>query len=53
MYDAIVAGAGPAGSAAAMALAELGGRVLLADRCALPRYKSCSGMLIRKTLVLA
>ena len=52
MYDAIVAGAGPAGSAAAMALAELGGRVLLADRCALPRYKSCSGMLIEKTLAL-
>ena len=52
MYDAIIAGAGPAGSAAAMALAERGGRVLLADRCALPRYKSCSGMLIEKTLEL-
>lgn len=52
MYDAIIAGAGPAGSAAAMALAERGGQVLLTDRCALPRYKSCSGMLIAKTLAL-
>lgn len=52
MYDAIIAGAGPAGSAAAMALAERGARVLLTERCALPRYKSCSGMLIQKTLDL-
>lgn len=52
MYDVIVIGAGPAGSAAARTLAERGLRVLLAERARLPRYKSCSGMLIQKTLRL-
>lgn len=52
MYDVIVAGAGPAGSAAAKTLADRGLRVLLAERAALPRYKSCSGMLIQKALRL-
>lgn len=52
MYDVIVAGAGPAGSTAAMALAQRGMRVLLLEKCRLPRYKSCSGMLIQKTLEL-
>ena len=52
MYDVIVAGAGPAGSAAARTLAAQGWRVLLVERCKMPRYKSCSGMLIRKTLEL-
>ena len=52
MYDVIVVGAGPAGSAAAHALAARGRRVLLAERCRMPRYKSCSGQLIRKSLDL-
>ena len=52
MYDVIVAGAGPAGSTAAKVLAENGLRVLLAERQKLPRYKSCSGVPIQKTMDL-
>lgn len=52
MFDVIVIGAGPAGSTAAKVLAEGGKHVLLVDRCRLPRYKSCSGVLIRKTMDL-
>ena len=52
MYDAVVAGAGPAGAAAAKALCEAGSRVLLVERFRLPRYKSCSGILIKKSLGL-
>ena len=52
MYDVIVIGAGPAGSTAAKTLAEKGCYVLLVERCKMPRYKSCSGQLIQKTLDL-
>ena len=52
MYDVIVVGAGPAGSTAAKTLAEQGRRVLLVERFKMPRYKSCSGQLIQKTLDL-
>ncbi len=52
MYDVIVAGAGPTGSTAAKTLAEKGYRVLLVERLKLPRYKSCSGVLIQKSLNL-
>lgn len=52
MYDIIVVGAGPTGSTAAKVLAEKGFRVLLVERCKLPRYKSCSGILIQKTIDL-
>lgn len=52
MYDVIVAGAGPCGCTAAKILAEKGMRVLLAEQRSLPRYKSCSGVLIRKSLNL-
>lgn len=52
MYDVIVVGAGPAGSTAAKVLAERGLRVLLAERHKLPRYKSCSGVLIQKSMDL-
>ena len=52
MYDVIVIGAGPAGSTAAKVLAEKGFHVLLVERHRLPRYKSCSGILIQKTLDL-
>ena len=52
MFDVIVIGAGPAGSTAAKTLAEKGCRVLLVERFRMPRYKSCSGQLIQKTLDL-
>ncbi|HYP41235.1 MAG TPA: NAD(P)/FAD-dependent oxidoreductase [Chloroflexia bacterium] len=40
-WDAIVVGAGPAGSATAALLAREGYRVLLLDRAAFPRDKAC------------
>lgn len=52
MYDVIIAGAGPAGCTAAKTLAEKGYKVLLAEKFKLPRYKSCSGQLIKKTVDL-
>jgi geranylgeranyl reductase family protein len=42
-YDAVVVGAGPAGSATAAHLASAGARVLLVDRSAFPRDKACGG----------
>ncbi len=52
MYDVIVVGAGPAGCSAARTLSEKGYRVLVAERHKMPRYKSCSGILIRKSMEL-
>jgi geranylgeranyl reductase family protein len=40
-YDAVIVGAGPAGSATAALLAERGFRVALLDRAAFPRDKAC------------
>ncbi|MDF2752415.1 MAG: geranylgeranyl reductase family protein, partial [Gaiellaceae bacterium] len=42
-FDTIVVGAGPAGSATAIRLAQAGARVLLADRARFPRDKPCGG----------
>jgi geranylgeranyl reductase family protein len=42
-YDAIVVGAGPAGSTAAYRLAKAGRSVLLLDRARFPRDKPCGG----------
>ena len=42
-YDAIVVGAGPAGSTAAYRLASAGADVLLLDRARFPRDKPCGG----------
>ncbi|TMG02032.1 MAG: NAD(P)/FAD-dependent oxidoreductase [Chloroflexi bacterium] len=42
-YDAVVAGAGPAGSTAARLLAERGASVLLLDKQRFPRDKPCGG----------
>ena len=42
-YDAIVVGAGPAGSTTGYRLASAGARVLLLDRARFPRDKPCGG----------
>jgi len=42
-YDAVVVGAGPAGSATAAHLASRGARVLVVDRSGFPRDKACGG----------
>lgn len=52
MYDVIVIGAGPAGSTAAKTLADEGYKVLLVEKFKMPRYKSCSGQLIKKSMDL-
>ena len=52
MYDVIVVGAGPAGCTAARTLAGNGYKVLLAEKFKMPRYKSCSGVLITKSMEL-
>jgi geranylgeranyl reductase family protein len=41
-WDAVVVGAGPAGSATALLLSRAGARVLLLDRARFPRDKPCS-----------
>ncbi len=42
-FDAVVVGAGPAGSTAARELSAAGARVLVVDRAEFPRYKACGG----------
>ncbi|HEX2044109.1 MAG TPA: geranylgeranyl reductase family protein [Gaiellaceae bacterium] len=49
-YDAIIAGAGPAGSACAYRLAAAGASVLLLDRATFPRDKPCGGGLTLRAL---
>ncbi|HZR45350.1 MAG TPA: geranylgeranyl reductase family protein [Candidatus Manganitrophaceae bacterium] len=49
-YDAIIAGAGPAGSAAATLLAREGLSVLLLEKSKHPRHKSCGGGLSARLL---
>ena len=48
--DALVVGAGPAGSAAASLLAEAGWRVLAIDRAVFPREKACSEYMSPETV---
>ena len=50
MYDIIVIGAGPTGCMAAKKLGESGYKVLLTEKMSLPREKSCSGILIPKSI---
>ena len=52
MYDVMVVGAGSAGCTAAKVLAEKGYKVLLVEKFRMPRYKSCSGVLIKKSMEL-
>src|SRR5262245_45239038 len=49
-FDAIVVGAGPAGSATAIHLARGGARVLLVDKARFPRDKPCGGGLTGRAL---
>jgi geranylgeranyl reductase family protein len=49
-FDAIVVGAGPAGSTAAIRLARAGARVLLADKARFPRDKPCGGGLTMRAV---
>jgi geranylgeranyl reductase family protein len=49
-FDALVVGAGPAGSSTAIHLARAGARVLLADRARFPRDKPCGGGLTGRAL---
>ena len=43
-FDAVVVGAGPAGSVAALVLARGGARVALADKASFPRDKACGDL---------
>ncbi len=49
-WDALVVGAGPAGSIAARELARLGARTLLVERAAFPRWKVCGACLNGRAL---
>ncbi|WP_243368576.1 geranylgeranyl reductase family protein [Fundidesulfovibrio soli] len=49
-YDVLIAGAGPAGTAAAAVLARAGASVLLLDRKTFPRDKLCAGLFTWKTV---
>src|SRR6201995_290417 len=42
-YDVLVVGGGPAGSTAAIRLADAGASVLLVDKATFPRAKPCGG----------
>lgn len=46
MSRVVVVGAGPAGGAAALAAARAGADVVVVDRAAPPRYKTCGGGLV-------
>ena len=50
IYDAIVVGAGPAGSTAAYTLGEAGYKVLVLEKERIPRYKTCGGGLAASLL---
>src|SRR5207248_9426825 len=49
-FDAIVVGAGPAGSTAAIRLSRAGARVLLVDKARFPRDKPCGGGLTTRAV---
>lgn len=51
--DVLVIGAGPAGCAAGAHLARAGAKVIILERCSLPRPKVCGGLLTDKAKTLA
>ncbi len=52
LWDAVVIGAGPAGSVAAIRLADAGLRVILVERKSFPRDKVCGGCLNARALAV-
>jgi flavin-dependent dehydrogenase len=52
LYDVLIIGAGPTGSSAAKELAANGYNVLIVEKFKMPRNKSCSGILINKSIQL-
>jgi geranylgeranyl reductase family protein len=50
VWDVAVIGAGPAGATAGRAAAAAGSRVVLLERFELPRYKTCGGGLIDRSV---
>jgi geranylgeranyl reductase family protein len=50
IYDVIIIGSGPAGSSSAYYLAKNNIKVLIIDKEKLPRYKTCGGGIVRRTL---
>jgi geranylgeranyl reductase family protein len=51
-FDAVIVGAGPAGSSAAFDLALQGAKVALVEKAVMPRYKTCGGGLVYRALKL-
>ena len=51
-FDAVVVGAGPAGSSAAFDLARQGVKVALVEKASMPRYKTCGGGIVFRALKL-
>ena len=51
-FDAVVVGAGPAGSSAAIDLARQGVNVALVEKATMPRYKTCGGGVVFRALRL-
>lgn len=47
-YDVAIAGGGPAGSSAALKLAEQGLKVALIEKTLHPRYKTCGGGIVQR-----